>query len=166
MAKPSKTSKAEVKEVEVQKIDNRISLESILEQVSKKAGTQIRSRSVSSATKDRATRIKELSAELAREIREFQGGIGGFSIRQKRPEAALTLLYWSGRREFEATTFSTHSKYRRLSIPPAGDKRASAGPCADAEWHGVGILSGPGNRKTRIRIPAPGEQPSCDVRIA
>lgn len=72
MAKASKTSKAEVKEVEVQKIDNRISLESILEQVSKKAGTQIRSRSVSSATKDRATRIKELSAELAREIREFR----------------------------------------------------------------------------------------------
>ena len=72
MAKPSKMSKAEVKEVEVQKIDNRISLESILEQVSKKAGTQIRSRSVSSATKDRATRIKELSAELAREIREFR----------------------------------------------------------------------------------------------
>lgn len=71
MAKASKTSKAELKEVEVQKIDNRISLESILEQVSEKAETQVRSRSASSAVKDRATRIRELSAELAREIREL-----------------------------------------------------------------------------------------------
>ena len=86
MAKASKTSKAEVKEVEVHKIDNRISLESILEQVSKKAGTQIRSRSVSSATKERATRIKELSAELAREIRELREESAASQSAKKGPK--------------------------------------------------------------------------------
>ena len=86
MAKASKTSKAEVKEVEVQKIDNRISLESILEQVSKKAGTQARSRSASSATKDRATRIKELSAELAQEIRELRKESAASQSAKKGPK--------------------------------------------------------------------------------
>jgi hypothetical protein len=86
MAKASKTSRAEIKEVEVQKIDNRISLESVLEQVSEKAGTQVRSRSASSATKDRATKIKELSAELAREIREFRKESAASQSAKKGPK--------------------------------------------------------------------------------
>jgi hypothetical protein len=86
MAKASRASKAKVKEVEVQKIDNRISLESILEQVGEKAGTQVRSRSASSATKDRATKIKELSAELAREIRELRKESAASQSAKKGPK--------------------------------------------------------------------------------
>jgi hypothetical protein len=115
MAKASKTSKAEVKEVEVQKIDNRISLVSILEQVSEKAGTQARSRSASSATKDRATRIKELSAELAQEIRELRKEPASQSAKKARSGVDFALLV-------EPAGIRSHdllnpSKYPRPPIP-------------------------------------------------
>ena len=72
MAK-ARNPKIEITEVEVEKVDNRIPLDSIIEQLAQKAGTQARSLSARPEDKARTARIKELSAELAKELRALKG---------------------------------------------------------------------------------------------
>ncbi len=71
MAK-ARNPKIEITEVEVEKVDNRIPLESILEQLAQKAGSQARSLSARAEDKARTGRIKELSTELAKELRALE----------------------------------------------------------------------------------------------
>jgi hypothetical protein len=70
MAKASQRHRADIKEVTVEKVDSRISLESILDQLGKKGVPQAGSRSRS--IRERSARIKQLSQELAREIRALK----------------------------------------------------------------------------------------------
>lgn len=74
MAKRSTTSKIEIIEVQTPKVDNRVPLHEVMDQLAKKAGSGTRAAARGGAgTSDPLARIKELSAQLAQELRALQG---------------------------------------------------------------------------------------------
>ena len=85
MAK-AKKPKIEIKEVETQKVDKRIPLHTIIEQLAEKAGTRARGLSSRSVARDRTARIKELSAELARELRALEESAPESKPASKKPK--------------------------------------------------------------------------------
>jgi len=77
MAKRSEKNKIEIIEVQTPKVDNRLPLEEVIDQLAKKAGSGVpattRTVRARSETGDRLARIKELSTQLAQELRALKG---------------------------------------------------------------------------------------------
>ena len=81
MAKRAAKPKMEIIEVRTPKVDNVIKLDEVIDQLAKKAGgvtsRGARTTRAGSDTQDRLARIKELSAELAQELRALRQSPAG-----------------------------------------------------------------------------------------
>lgn len=90
MAKAVAKSKIEIVEVQTPKVDNTIKLDEVMDQLATKsggrtpAGTGAKTKGAASEQQSRIARIKELSAELAKELRTLQQSSG---TAPKRPSA-------------------------------------------------------------------------------